>query len=523
MKKIIYILILSLIISSCDRFLDVKPVGSLIPTDIEQFDNLLYHSRTYDFLFSDNNRGSLLLSLSDEVTISDKVVLASYKDVSNDRFTPYIFAKPYLNPFKTDDYFLEASYKATLYFNTVIDGIKDLGGEESNKGKQLIAQARAGRAWTYLMAGITYGPMFKKGGDNSSKTISYRTASSATQETPKLSTVDELFNLVKADLEYAIVNCPPEVIKTVRVNKTSANAIMAQMYMFKADYENMFTYAKTAWDLLVSAKGEGNTLYDFNDFFLKPGVKTPKEGEDHELYDALTDPSGDILNNPDNKEILFYRYCPLDGLASKASDEYIALFNADTDIDGDRDSYADLRKKFFMLKVNTQATEGACIRDVRFGNNLGDYTKMCGTQGISTPELLLMLAEAAARTNRTSVALSALNLLRSKRYTPASIVTNSARINSLTGDNLIHEILKERQKELPWKSAKRFWDLKRYNANDPGKPWTKTQIKRTVLGTQYTGIIGSDDYQLEIVNKFISFNPHWGLELYNGVWPSIVL
>jgi len=398
-----------------------------------------------------------------------------------------------------------------------------LGGEESIKGKQLIAQARAGRAWMYLMAGITYGPMYKKGGDNSAKTISYRTASNATQESPKLSTVVELFALVKADLEYAVVNCPSEVIKTVRVNKTSANAIMAQMYMFSADYENMFTYAKTAWDMLVSAKGEENILYNFNNFYFKPGVKVPKVGEDHELYDALTDPSGDILNNTDNKEILLYRYCPLDGLASKASDEYIALFNAATDIEGDRNSYADLRKKFFMLKVNTQAAEGACIRNVRFGNNLADFTKMCGTQGISTPELLLMLAESAARTNRTTVALTALNLLRSKRYTPAAISANSARINSLTGDNLIFEILKERQKELPCKSAKRFWDLKRYNASDPGKPWTKTQITRTVLGAQYTGIIGSDDYQLEIVNKFITFNPQWGLEVYSGTWPSIVL
>jgi hypothetical protein len=523
MKKITYILILSFIISSCERFLDVKPVGSLIPTDVEQFDNLLYNSKTYDFLFSDNNRGSLLLPLSDEVVISDVVITSSYKGASNDRFNPYIFAKPYLNPYMTDDYFLEAAYKAALYFNTVIDGITDLGGEESTMGKQLIAQAKAGRAWTYLMAGITYGPMYKKGGDNSSKTISYRTSSGATQETPELSSVEELFNLVKEDLEYAVVNCPTEVIKNVRINKTSANAIMAQMYMFQADYDNMFTYAQAAWDLLVSARGEENTMYDFNDFSLSPGVKIPKAGEDHELYDALTDPSGDVLSNPDNKEILFYRFCPVDGLSCKASNEYIALFDSSTDIEGDRDSYADLRKKFFMLNVNTQAAEGACIRDVRFGSKMNDDTKMIATQGISTPELLLMLAEAAARTNKTTIALNALNLLRSKRYTPEAIAANSTRINSLTGDNLIQEILKERQKELPWKSAKRFWDLKRYNANDPGKPWTKTQITRTVFGTQYTGIIGSDDYQLEIVNKFVTFNPHWGLEVYSGAWPSIVL
>ena len=49
MKKIIYSLslcLLSGIFVSCGDFLDVKPVGKMIPTEIEEYENLLNNINT---------------------------------------------------------------------------------------------------------------------------------------------------------------------------------------------------------------------------------------------------------------------------------------------------------------------------------------------------------------------------------------------------------------------------------------------------------------------------------------------
>lgn len=51
MRKLGYILLVmcALECSSCDDFLDVKPVGQMIPTEVTQFENLLNNTTTLDY------------------------------------------------------------------------------------------------------------------------------------------------------------------------------------------------------------------------------------------------------------------------------------------------------------------------------------------------------------------------------------------------------------------------------------------------------------------------------------------
>ena len=46
MKKLKYIFAATLAatLASCDNFLDVKPVGKMIPTEVSQFENILNNS-----------------------------------------------------------------------------------------------------------------------------------------------------------------------------------------------------------------------------------------------------------------------------------------------------------------------------------------------------------------------------------------------------------------------------------------------------------------------------------------------
>jgi hypothetical protein len=125
------------------------------------------------------------------------------------------------------------------------------------------------------------------------------------------------------------------------------------------------------------------------------------------------------------------------------------------------------------------------------------------TNGYSFPEILLMRAEGRARSGNFSGALADLNLLRKNRH-----ITGTPDLN-LTGDALIEEITKERRRELPSGSPKRWHDLKRYTL-DAGKPWSKTSITHTLRGQTYTANIDSEHFVRPISNEILRFNPQWG-------------
>ena len=62
----------------CHDFLDVKPVGKLIPTEVEEFENILNNTYTVDWYYMDNNKGTLLASLGDNLQISENSANYNY-------------------------------------------------------------------------------------------------------------------------------------------------------------------------------------------------------------------------------------------------------------------------------------------------------------------------------------------------------------------------------------------------------------------------------------------------------------
>lgn len=90
------------------------------------------------------------------------------------------------------------------------------------------------------------------------------------------------------------------------------------------------------------------------------------------------------------------------------------------------------------------------------------YTRadnLSNTQAYTHPLLLLMKAEAEARTGDRTAALADLNILRKYRYSGEDTSLKDA---SLSGDKLLEEILNERRREQPLVSIQRTLDLKRY-------------------------------------------------------------
>ncbi|HVI45715.1 MAG TPA: RagB/SusD family nutrient uptake outer membrane protein [Chitinophaga sp.] len=487
---------------SCNKFLDVKPKGKLIPTEVADFDHLLDNDGIASWNFMDNNRGSLLPFLTDNISLTDGLGNIAYKANNHpniDRFYAYTFRQPYKNPAVSDWMWSSyGTYGNMAYFNNVIDGIKSLqlsGPEEKEYAARVVSQALIDRAWSYFITTQIYGPVYKPGGNNSTKSIPYVTSADQGAPMPDLSTQGEAFAKVLADIHTALPGLPEVTSWPSRPNKATGQALLAYYHLFTQKYDSVVYYANLAWTA-AAGSGPDRVIYDYNSFSLS----TP----DNPLT-SLIKGQDNFLTAANSREMLFFRR--LDAAAGTspygyASDEFIALF----------DSATDLRYKYFLLKAPGYKTtynsvtydDGARLQYYRTAS-AGGNAKTWMTAGFSYPELLLMRAEGYARTNRLADAINDLNTLRKYRYK-----TGTPPLTVGSQDEVIKAVLDERRRELPVGSFKRLLDLKRF-CLEGGKPWGKTTIQHKLGNQTFTGAIDSKDFILTISNIVLQFNPQWGV------------
>ncbi|WP_256006854.1 RagB/SusD family nutrient uptake outer membrane protein [Pedobacter deserti] len=505
--KISVLAVTVLLTLSCKKFLDVKPVGKLIPSKVEELENLLNNNGTIDFHFINGNRGSFYPFLGDNYVISENQ--AKYLYISThpnvDIYAAHTFNQPYENPRVPQFAWNSGIYLAVGLFNNVIDGVKSLNATESATGKLITAQAKAGRAWSLMVGTLTYGPMFNPNGQNNTKVLPYRTSADPGVANPDLSTTAEALALVEQDLKDALGGAPANVSNPSRANLAATHALLAQLYMYKRDWVKMHEHAQEAWTRSIAVKGSvDNLIYNYNSFAYKPNPSAnPAPGTDVEVTLSLEAP--DLLQGQVvHRENLFYRM--VSNGTPYPSQDYLDLF----------DKTNDRRYKLFSLKaLGYSVTVGGIKYDDGIRTLWYRDRKMNSSQGLTYPDLLLMQAEAAARLNDLSTALSDLNTLRKYRYSGA--VTNLPGGVGLSQDALLFEILKERRREQPIGSFHRVLDIKRY-VYDTGKPWSKTSITHTIGSKVYTSDIEGPNFRLQIANQVLAANPQWGLPLFQGVW-----
>lgn len=273
MRKLGYILLVmcALECSSCDDFLDVKPVGQMIPTEVTQFENLLNNTTTLDYFMFDNNRSCFYAYMGDNIQISENHAkyqfTATYPNL--DLLAGYTFYTPVMDPQNTPFAWSSGIYKAAGYFNNVVDGVSGID-TNSEYAKGVIAQAKAGRAWIYLNAALIYGPMYVPGTTNDTKVIPCRTSGDPIAANGPLCTTDELLAQVKEDLDYACENCPASTVNPCRADRACAYALRAEYHMFTRNWENMLSDCQKAWELaLANRKNVDEMIYNFADFYFE--------------------------------------------------------------------------------------------------------------------------------------------------------------------------------------------------------------------------------------------------------------
>jgi hypothetical protein len=517
MKTYKYLLLIGavLLFNACRKFLDQPPVGKLIPSTVEEYDQLLDNESISSRNFLDMLAGSIMGHLNDDMELTEGIGKGFYigKNHSNrELYYAYTFRHPYRNP-NQPDYYWNFGYQNILYFNTVINGIQKLkinSPEDKQYAKRVIAQALVSRAWWYLNAAMIYGPVYKPGGNNTAKTIPYRTSSDDNEPMGLPETQDNVMQKLAADLHTALPDMPSQVKWPSRPDRSAALALLAYYHLFTRKYDSVTYYAGLSWTEIVSKKGVDGAIYNYNKIT---------------LFDTIN-PVNSLLNSPDgliravnNREMLFYRlndyssgkvlYSNCPGYPSK---ELLDLYDKDRD---QRFRLFYVAAPGFSIQSNgTDYDDGIRIQNFRGAFPSPDlpYGRMVTTSGFTHPEILLMRAEGYARTGQLALAIADLNLLRKYRYKEGTL-----ELVPGTQDEVIAAVLAERRRELAMGGLKRFMDLKRLTL-DAGKPWRKLKVVHQVGTTTFEGVIDSKDFTLNISNEVLKFNPAWGIPIDNSIW-----
>lgn len=445
-QPLLYIILLSILITSCEDFLSVKPQRELtqeaFPTTSEdalQSTNAVYSTlRNWHY----HSGGFPILDI-----MSDDAHKGSNPDDAANTVGPY---DDFSHSPTQDglDRWWNALYQGIRRANIVIEKVPDIEMDEYLKTRY-IAEAR-------FLRGLYYFDLVR----------AFSGVPEVTSTNPPLeverSSADAIYELIEDDLLFAEENLP---LKSQyggddlgRATKGAAQALLARMYLFVSDFENAEDYAlavinSNEYDLednYVDANGEAgehgvesvfevgavaNAGQSGNQYSNTQGVRgTPNRGW------GFNRPSLDLRdafepNDPREQGTIIELGDVIDGIEIQGDGQ-----TPDEITDGNGNI---VQVESYNRKVWIQGTS----TDTQYGHN---------RRLIRYADVLLMAAEALNENNKPGEALIYLNEVRERaRQGDSSILPDITETNKAElRDIIIHE----RRVELALEGH-RFWDL----------------------------------------------------------------
>ncbi len=461
-------------LTSCNKFLDIKPKDKLIPTTETDFENMLNSGTmvNYGDYFWD------LLSDDAFLPEGDPGNLYSVQQLYGRRI--YTFnIQPYDQG--ANDFLWSEGYKRIFYCNTIINNIlTSTEGADADK-KSARAEALLARAMEHLQLVNVYAQHYDSATAASEPGVPLALVADINAKF-KRNTVKEVYDQVISDLNEAVPDLPLKHKYTkFRACKAGAYAALARTYLFMGDY----TDAQKNADLALSLQSE---LADMNQYqVIIPGPFPNVPGA----------PVG-WTNIPDaqlNTETIVARHFlrPFGlGMSVCASPELTALFTPD-----------DARWNLYYADGWPPAPPYNYMK--RYGVRIflrGDYY----SNYLNVPEMYLTRAECYARAGNLTAALDDVNTLRKNRIAPATYKAFTPADFNNDGEKVLRFVLDERRRELAF-TGMRIIDLKRLN-KEPRFQKTYTHVAE---GTTYTLAPGSNNYLRQLWPSATVFNPDWPL------------
>ncbi|MDO5663886.1 MAG: RagB/SusD family nutrient uptake outer membrane protein [Bacteroidia bacterium] len=330
----------------------------------------------------------------------------------------------------------------TLLTNLEKATIPDITQEEKDI---IMAQARFHRACAHFHLLRQYGEFFDM---NSIYGIVICDKPERDNTPQKRATVEESYKFIIADLEYAIEKCSNDYVEHYHVSSTTAKALLAKVYLSKADFTNA---AKFAIEVIDEASAAGYELerYYYLDIF----------------YNSFN--SSEVLFAPHiiqitNLGMMEYHTIQLGSTLVRIADELVPG-------EGDFETGAGFDPRFFMTYPKETFAEGESLQLIEKYPML-DY--MAGKPEhtyfmLRLGEIYLIAAEAEFRREGgdKTKARSYLQTIctRASDY-PVSYNRNYAR--NIPESDFLVTLLKHKYIEISHENGEEWYDLVRYKIVD---------------------------------------------------------
>ena len=404
MKKIIYIILLGcmLVTTACDSYLDIKPVGSVIPGTLAEYRALL--TRSYKDVSLLRDRGMVGFR-SDEMLVRNKDFdLDSYADIErwNDQA-----------PHSSTASFEWAVYYNVLFIaNHVIENEGGINEGSTEDIRQLVGEAYLMRAYMHFLLVNLYGQPYTKPGALDTKAIPLKLDVDLEKVLTR-QTVAEVYASIDADILKAkemITKEQWEDRYAYRFSTVSVDALLSRVALYKGDWENSLAASKVIMNTeasLVDLKKDDSLL--------------PNHYQSTENLTALEMCLTSSINT-----------------AGLVTSSFLNLYGE-----------GDLRLNRYFSAPDEEGH--------RKSQKAGSNTFLCSFR---LGEIYLNAAEAAAQMNQLAEARHYLLGLMENRYTEDAFTVKSIAVEKMLQEDLLNEILNERARELAFEGH-RWFDLRR--------------------------------------------------------------
>ncbi|TYR37440.1 RagB/SusD family nutrient uptake outer membrane protein [Sphingobacterium phlebotomi] len=414
------LIIIILLISGCEKFLDEKPDRSLaIPSTLKDLQALLdYHAA----FTNDSNAGEIS---SDDFYVTQ----ADWASLSSEAHRrAYTWEGTHL--FETGSIDWSIFSTAVYHSNSVLEGLQNIERDETNASEydHIMGQALLFRAKNILGATFIWCLAYDEATASTDLGLPLR-QNTDFNEISVRSSLQETYDQVIADLKKSIQLLPTTPISYIRASRPAAYACLSRAYLSMRRYEEAGRYADSCLQIF-------NDLIDYN---------------------TLTNSTATYPFVELNKEVI---------LQSLASPGQILNLTRGRIVDELYESYAenDLRKTLFFT-TNTDNSHGF---KGRYSGSVDLFL------GLATDEMYLTRAECFAREEKIDEALADLNTLLITRWETGTFSPLSAS----NATNALNIILEERRKQLVFRGL-RWMDLKRLNKEE-----ANITLKRTMNGKE---------------------------------------
>ncbi|MBQ1973886.1 MAG: RagB/SusD family nutrient uptake outer membrane protein [Paraprevotella sp.] len=415
-----------LTLGACDDFLDIQPVGKVIPTTGSDFRALL--TNTYSEVPKD--RG-LATFRTDEIVLD--LGSASTEDI-NSYFDIWTWND--LDPAGTTTEFNWQRYYHILYVaNYIMEQQASMTNTTTAERNQMVGEAYMLRAYMHFLLVNLYAEPYTHCDPTSTRGIPLKLDCDINKVLSR-NTVEEVYQSILSDIQRAQQYLNKEQWEegyTYRFNVISAEALRARTYLYMGEW-------KKAYDAALKVLDFNNQLED-----ISTSKVLPNSYKSVESILAL-------------EWIMPAQY----HAAGRVEPALLSKYKS-----------GDLRKSKFYKQITASNTNA-----LKAGNNEFRCT-------FRSAEFYLIAAESALENNDMENALNYLTALMKKRYHSSMYSKYETEVKKMTQEQLRQEIQDERLRELAYEGH-RWFDLRRTTQPSLTKTYVGTEYTLEAGDSRYT-------------------------------------